>query len=90
MTVILGLAAVAGLVLIAARYGADSRTGGDPTGRDAAWPAGPVRHHGPVRDLRALRSLGRLWAGQVRAQQAFERALRPWEGPLAGPVTPRW
>ena len=27
------------------RYSTDSRTSGDPTGRDAAWPTGPVREH---------------------------------------------
>lgn len=88
MTVVLGLAVVAVLVLITARYGADSRTGGDPTGRDAAWPDRPVRHHTPRADLRVLRALTRAWSGQVRAWEAFDRQQRPWEGCPA--VTPRW
>ncbi len=87
VTVVLGLATVAVLVLFAARYGADSRTGGDPTGRDAAWPDRPVRHHTPRADLRAMRALTRLWAGQLRAHEAFDRHQRPW---AQGRLTPRW
>lgn len=90
MTVILGLAAVALLVLLVGRYGADSRTGPDPTGRDAAWPARPVRHHDPRTDARALRALVRLWRGQVRAHEAFDRSLRPWADESACRLTPRW
>lgn len=89
VSIVLGLVVVAVLVLVAARYGADSRTGADPTGRDAAWPDRPVRHHTPRGDLRVLRALGRAWAAQVHAHRVLDRELRPWEA-CARPVTPRW
>src|SRR6185295_16783288 len=57
---LLGVLVVAGLLLVA-RYGADSRTSGDPTGRDAAWPTGPVREHTP-REVRPAPLLGALRA----------------------------
>jgi hypothetical protein len=74
---LLGVLVVAGLLL--ARYGADSRMSGDPTGRDAAWPSGPVREHTPREDL----SLARAWFAQLRCWELFERSLRPWEAPVA-------
>jgi hypothetical protein len=79
---LLGVLVVAGLLLVA-RYGADSRTSGDPTCRDAAWPTGPVREHTPRQDLR----LARAWFAQLRCWELFERSLRPWEAPGA-PVAP--
>ena len=79
MSVVIALVVLTLLVVLVARYGADSRTGADPTGRDAAWPAGPVRHHTPRADLRILRALARAWAGQVRAHAVFLDRLEPWE-----------
>ena len=75
---LLGVHVVAGLRLVA-RYGADSRTSGDPTGRDTAWPTGPVREHTPREDLH----LARAWFAQLRCWELFERSLRPWEAPVA-------
>lgn len=79
---LLGVLVVAGLLLVA-RYGADSRSTGDPTGRDAAWPSTPVREHTPLEDLR----LARAWFAQLRCWELFERSLRPWEA-LEAPVAP--
>lgn len=90
MTVILILGVVAGLVLIAGRYGADSRTGADPTGRDPAWPAHPGRDHSPRADLRLLRALAGAWAAQVRAERVLDRHQRPWENARCRDLTPRW
>lgn len=79
MSVVIALVVLALLVALVARYGADSRTGADPTGRDPAWPEAPVRHHTPRADLRILRALARVWAGQVRAHAVFLDHVRPWE-----------
>ena len=67
---------VAGLLLVA-RYGADSRATGDPTGRDPGWPSAPTREHTPASDLR----LARAWLAHRRCWELFERSLRPWEAP---------
>ncbi|WP_433788036.1 hypothetical protein ACQPX6_14635 [Actinomycetospora sp. CA-101289] len=85
VTTIALLAVVVGLVL-AVRYGADSRGTGDPTGRDPAWPSAPTREHTPARDLAVVRAAIARWAAQVRCWELFERSLRPWE---AAPVEPR-
>jgi hypothetical protein len=82
------LAALAVGVLLAVRYGADSRSTGDPTGRDRAWPSAPAREHTPVRDLALVRAAVARAAAQVRCWEAFDRSLRPWEAPSA-PVTRR-
>ncbi|MDD7937537.1 hypothetical protein PHK61_03780 [Actinomycetospora lutea] len=77
---VLGVVVVAGLLLVA-RYGADSRVTGDPTGRDPMWPSRPVRDHTPASDLRLVRA----WLARVDAHRRcwdlFERTLRPWEAP---------
>jgi hypothetical protein len=75
------LAALVVGVLLVARYGADSRGTGDPTGRDPAWPAGPTREHTPARDLALVRAAVARWTGQIRCWELFERSLRPWETP---------
>ncbi|MFC5138748.1 hypothetical protein ACFPK1_10940 [Actinomycetospora rhizophila] len=77
---VLGVVVVAGLLLVA-RYGADSRVSGDPTGRDPIWPSRPVREHTPASDLRLVRAwLARLDAHR-RCWELFERTLHPWEAP---------
>jgi hypothetical protein len=75
-------------VLAVARYGADSRSDADPTGRDPAWPATPTRAHTPREDVTWL---GRLIAHHIRAWELHDRAMRPWEAPAAGsaPLTRR-
>ncbi|MEJ2887387.1 hypothetical protein [Actinomycetospora aeridis] len=70
------VAVVAGLLLVA-RYGADSRATGDPTGRDPVWPSTPVREHTFASDLRLVRA----WLAHRRCWELFERSLRPWEAP---------
>lgn len=79
MSLVIALVVLTLLVGLVARYGADSRTGPDPTGRDAAWPEGPVRHHGPRADLRLLRAVARAWAAQVRAHAVLAERVEPWE-----------
>jgi hypothetical protein len=87
LTLLAGLVVV-GLLLVA-RYGADSRPSGDPTGRDAAWPASPVREHTPGADL----ALVRAWIARTRAHrrcwELFERTLTPWEAPTRPTPTVR-
>jgi hypothetical protein len=75
------LAALAVGVLLVARYGADSRSTGDPTGRDPAWPSAPAREHTPLRDLGLVRATLARAAAQVRCWEVFDRSLRPWEAP---------
>ena len=81
------LALVAGL---AARYGADSRTGADPTGRDAAWPSAPTYRHAVRADATVaaglLRGLARRARAHVRAWDALDRSLRPWDAAGARPA----
>ncbi|MHC1557481.1 hypothetical protein ACR9E3_00905 [Actinomycetospora sp. C-140] len=80
LTIVLLGALAAGLALVV-RYGADSRSTGDPTGRDAAWPSTPTREHTPREDVALVRAvLGRA-AAQVRCWQLFESSLRPWDAP---------
>ncbi|MEJ2859690.1 hypothetical protein [Actinomycetospora flava] len=87
---VLGVAVVAGLLLVA-RYGADSRPTGDPTGRDPMWPSRPTREHTPASDLRLVRA----WLAHRRCWELFEQTLRPWEAdaqrsPSRTAVAPRW
>jgi len=92
-TTIILLAVVAALLAVA-RYGADSRGTGDPTGRDPAWPSAAVREHTPARDLALVRAALARWAAHVRCWEAFERSLRPWEDAQRSPsrtaAAPRW
>jgi hypothetical protein len=73
-------AVVAGLLLVA-RYGADSRVSGDPTGRDPMWPSRPVREHTPASDLRLVRAWLARFDAHRRCWELFERTLHPWEAP---------
>jgi hypothetical protein len=75
ITTLAVLAALAVGVLLVARYGADSRGTGDPTGRDPAWPSGPAREHTPREDLAVVRA----WLAQRRCWELLDRSLRPWE-----------
>ena len=84
--VLLGALIVAGLALVV-RYGADSRSTGDPTGRDAAWPSAPTREHTPREDVALVRALMARAAAQVRCWELLEVSLRPWEAPA--PTRPR-
>lgn len=78
---VLGVAAVVAGLLVVARYGADSRMTGDPTGRDPMWPSRPVREHTPASDLRLVRAWLTRFGAQRRCWDLFERTLRPWEAP---------
>lgn len=79
MTVtVLGAIVVLAIGLVA-RYGADSRRGDDPTGRDPAWPTGPSREHTPREDLALLTAWARRVAAHRRCWDLFESSLRPWE-----------
>lgn len=97
ITAIALLAVVVGLVL-AVRYGADSRGTGDPTGRDPAWPSAPAREHTPARDVAVVRAAVARWAAHARCWELFERSLRPWEAagydarrnPSRTAAAPRW
>ncbi|MDD7964699.1 hypothetical protein [Actinomycetospora lemnae] len=81
-TIVFGVLVVAAL-LATTRYGADSRSGGDPTGRDPAWSSAPTRQHTPRRDLALGRALAARWAAYLRLCDIYERELRPWEAPPA-------
>mgnify|MGYP007039524993 CR=1 FL=1 len=76
--ILLGVLVVAG-VLLMARYGADSRPTGDPTGRDPAWPSRPLREHTPARDLAVVRAWLARVAAHRRCWELFDGTLRPWE-----------
>jgi hypothetical protein len=65
-------------VLLVGRYGADSRSDGDPTGRDPVWTDRPVRAHSPREDIALVAALGRRWVAHERAWEAFDQSLRPW------------
>jgi hypothetical protein len=80
LTTLAVLAALAVGVLLVARYGADSRDTGDPTGRDPAWPARPVREHTARADLALVRAVLARVAAQIRCWELLDRSLRPWEG----------
>ena len=91
---VLGVVVVAGLLLVA-RYGADSRVSGDPTGRDPVWPSRPVREHTPLSDLRLVRAWLARFDAHRRCWELFERTLRPWEdaaqrSPSSTAAAPRW
>jgi len=75
---LLGAVVVLAIGLVA-RYGADSRRGDDPTGRDPAWPAAPVRDHTPRGDLALLTAWARRVAAHRRCWVLLDRSLRPWE-----------
>ncbi|PVZ11761.1 hypothetical protein [Actinomycetospora cinnamomea] len=81
-TIVFGVLVVAAF-MAATRYGADSRAGGDPTGRDPVWTADPTREHTPLRDLALVRALSARWAAYLRICDSYERSLRPWETPPA-------
>lgn len=66
-------------VVAGARYGADTRTDADPTGRDPAAPRGPVHHHTVRADLALLAALARRARAHRRAWELFDLAQRPWE-----------
>jgi hypothetical protein len=68
-------------VLLVARYGADSRSTGDPTGRDPAWPDRPVREHTPRADVALVRAALARVAAHIRCWELLDRSLRPWEAP---------
>jgi hypothetical protein len=63
--------------LAVARYGADTRGGEDPTGRDPAWPAS-TRPHTLRGDAVLVAELAHRFAAQRRLWAAYDRALRPW------------
>lgn len=92
MITILGITVVLGVLLVA-RYGADSRGTGDPTGRDAAWPRSPQRAHTPGADARVLAALtasvARRIAAHRRAWELFDAAQRPWEADPGTVITDR-
>lgn len=78
--ILIAVLIVAGLLLVA-RYGADSRSPGDPTGRDPGWSDRPVRDHTPREDFSLARAALARAAAQVRCWEIFDRSLRPWEAP---------
>ncbi|HWN27230.1 MAG TPA: hypothetical protein VNP37_09720 [Actinomycetospora sp.] len=64
--------------LAVARYGADTRSEADPTGRDPAWPV--VRRPHTVRgDAVLLGEIARRIAAHRRLWEAYDASLRPWE-----------
>jgi hypothetical protein len=75
---LLGAVVVLAIGLVA-RYGADSRRGDDPTGRDPAWPAAPGRDHTPREDLALLTTWVRRLAAHRRCWALLDRSLRSWE-----------
>jgi hypothetical protein len=78
-TVILLGAVVFLAIALVARYGANSRRGDDPTGRDPAWPAAPGRDHTPREDLALVGAWVRRVAAHRRCWALLDRSLRPWE-----------
>ena len=64
--------------LAVARYGVDSRSGQDPTGRDPAWPV-TRRPHTVRGDAVLLGELARGVAAHQQLWAAYDRSLRPWE-----------
>jgi hypothetical protein len=81
ITTLAVLAALAVGVLLVARYGADSRGAGDPTGRDPVWTDRPVRENTPRRDLALVRAWLRRVEAHRRCWALLDRSLRPWEAP---------
>jgi hypothetical protein len=64
--------------LAVARYGADTRSGADPTGRDPAWPV-TRRPHTVRGDAVLIAELAHRAAAHGRLWEAYDRSLRPWE-----------
>jgi hypothetical protein len=64
--------------LAVARYGADTRSEADPTGRDPAWPV-TRRPHTVRGDAVLLGELAHRIAAHRRLWEAYDRSLRPWE-----------
>lgn len=67
--------------LAVARYGADTRSEADPTGRDPAWPV-TRRPHTVRGDAVLLGELAHRIAAHRRLWEAYDRSLRPWEQDL--------
>jgi hypothetical protein len=72
-----GVLVVLGFLAVA-RYGADTRSGEDPTGRDPAWPV-TRRPHTVRGDAVLFVELAHRAAAHGRLWAAFDRSLRPWE-----------
>ena len=72
--------------LAVARYGADTRSEADPTGRDPAWPV-TRRPHTVRGDAVLLGELAHRIAAHRRLWEAYDRSLRPWEQESRGPHT---
>ena len=77
MVTFFGVLLVVGFLAVA-RYGVDSRSGEDPTGRDPAWPV-TRRPHTVRGDAVLLGELYRRVAAHQQLWSAYERSLRPWE-----------
>ncbi|MEJ2887385.1 hypothetical protein [Actinomycetospora aeridis] len=77
MVTFLGVLLVVGFLAVA-RYGVDSRSGDDPTGRDPAWPV-TRRPHTVRGDAVLLGELARRVSAHRQLWSAYERSLRPWE-----------
>ncbi|MFC5138746.1 hypothetical protein ACFPK1_10930 [Actinomycetospora rhizophila] len=77
MVTFFGVLLVVGFLAVA-RYGVDSRSGSDPTGRDPAWPA-TQRAHTVRGDAALLGELARRVAAHRALWSAYDRSLRPWE-----------
>jgi hypothetical protein len=69
--------------LAVARYGADTRSEADPTGRDPAWPV-TRRPHTVRGDAVLLGELARRVAAHRQLWEAYDRSLRPWETERSG------
>ena len=69
--------------LAVARYGADTRSEADPTGRDPAWPV-TRRPHTVRGDAVLLGELAHRIAAHRRLWEAYDRSLRPWETEHSG------
>ncbi|MEJ2859692.1 hypothetical protein [Actinomycetospora flava] len=77
MVTFFGVLLVVGFLAVA-RYGVDSRSGSDPTGRDPAWPV-TRRPHTLRGDAVLLGELARRIDAHRRLWAAYDRSLRPWE-----------
>jgi hypothetical protein len=69
--------------LAVARYGADTHSEADPTGRDPAWPV-TRRPHTVRGDAVLLGELAHRIAAHRRLWEAYDRSLRPWETERSG------
>ena len=72
-----GVLVVLGFLAVA-RYGADTRSEADPTGRDPAWPV-VQRAHTVRGDAVLLGGIARRIAAHRRLWDAYDASLRPWD-----------